>query len=220
MDNAREEPMLVPSESGRALVYLVDDDASVRRALTRLLHGAGYDVASFATAEEFLTAEHPVRPSCLVADLCMPGMDGLELQALLRAQGLELPIVFISGDADLKSGVEAMKGGAVDFLEKPISAGVLFESLEQAIASWRARRDETGQRSLLEDRVTRLTPREKEVFALVVSGLPNKQVGATLGAAEKTIKVHRARVMEKMEADSLADLVRMAERLGVAARPR
>jgi FixJ family two-component response regulator len=150
-----------------------------------------------------------------VADLRMPGLSGLDLQEELRKRGLDLPIVFISGRADVASGVRAMKGGAVDFLQKPVSERDLFEAIRHALEEARERHSERSDRAALETRAARLTPREREVFGLVASGLPNKRVGAELGATEKTIKVHRARVMEKMEAGSLAELVRMADRLGL-----
>ena len=157
----------------------------------------------------------------MVADLRMPGLTGLELQDELARRGLDLPLLFISGHADVTSSVRAMKGGAVDFLEKPISDTDLLDGREAGPGTApRAAGGPRASRRSLEARLARLTPREREVFALVASGLLNKQVGYELGTTEKTIKVHRARVMEKMEADSLADLVRMAGRLGIAGPPR
>jgi FixJ family two-component response regulator len=202
------------------LIYLVDDEPSVRRALTRLLRAAGFELVSFATAEDFLAAVHPEgRPSCLVVDLRMPGLNGLELQELMRQQGLQLPIIFISGHADVGSGIQAMKRGAVDFLEKPLSSKDLIACISRALDRGRRQRTEATVRTALEARALKLTPREREVFGLVVAGLANKQVGAELGASEKTIKVHRARVMEKMEAGSLAELVRMADKLRLGPNP-
>jgi FixJ family two-component response regulator len=199
-----------------ARVFLVDDEPAVRRALTRLLRAAGFDVASFATARDFLGALEPQPgPACLVADLRMPGLGGLELQDELRRRSVELPIIFISGRADVESGVKAMKGGAVDFLEKPIADGVLRETIRAALERDRQQRARRLEEALLRSRAATLTPREREVFALIVTGLLNKQVGAQLGATEKTIKVHRSRVMEKMQAGSLAELVRMADRIGL-----
>jgi FixJ family two-component response regulator len=200
-------------------VYLVDDDASVRRALTRLLRVAGHTVQSFPTAQAFLAEAHLGHPSCLVTDLRLPGLNGLELQRELQRRGQELPLIFISGHADVPSSVRAMRDGAVDFLEKPVADHELLASIKRALALARERHLERAERELLKTRLQRLTPREREVFALVATGLLNKQVGGELGAAEKTIKVHRARVMEKMEAKTLADLVRMADRLGVSAPP-
>jgi FixJ family two-component response regulator len=198
-------------------VFLVDDDASVRRALTRLLRTAGLEVESFPSAEALLAEITATGPACVVADLRMPGLSGLDLQEELSRRGLDLPLLFISGHADVRSSVRAMKSGAIDFLQKPISDTALFEAVRQALARHREQQAARDDRDALESRFARLTPREREVYALVASGLLNKQVGYELGATEKTIKVHRARVMEKMEAGSLADLVRMAGRLGPAA---
>lgn len=208
---------LVP---GGGRVFLVDDDAAVRRALTRLLRAAGLEVESFASADALLPHVDDTRPSCVVADLRMPGRNGLELQDELLRRGLDLPLLFISGQADVSSSVRAMKGGAVDFLEKPLSDTTLIEAVQRALGRHRERHAERLEKEVLAKRLARLTPRERQVFALVAAGLLNKQVGYELGATEKTIKVHRARVMEKMEAESLADLVRMAGRLGVSAPPR
>jgi FixJ family two-component response regulator len=200
-------------------VFVVDDEATVRRALRRLLRAAGLEVECFPTAQEFLALEPPsAGPCCLVADLRLPGLSGLDLQETLLRRGLDLPIVFISGRADVGSGVQAMKGGAVDFLEKPVAGRDLLEAIGHALEQDRERRAARLDRAELEARAAHLTPREREVFALVVTGMLNKQVGAELGATEKTIKVHRARVMEKMGAGSLAELVRMADRLELRAR--
>ena len=197
-------------------VFLVDDDPAVRRSLARLLRISGFEVLSFATAQNLLavlTADSG--PGCVVADLRMPRLSGLDLQAELHRRGLDLPIVFISGRADVKSSVLAMKGGAVDFLEKPVDAAMLGNAIRGALERDARRRAERAVRAELEGRAKSLTPREREVFALVVNGLLNKQVGAELGATEETIKVHRARIMEKMQAGSLAELVRMADQLGL-----
>ena len=202
-------------QDGRCRVYLVDDDAGVRRALFRVLSASGYPAEAFATAEEFLEAAEPENvPSCLVVDLRMPGLSGLDLQELLVEQGFDISIVVISGRADLQSGIRAMKGGAVDFLEKPFSDEALLGAVRRALDRDRDRCGARAERALLKGRLETLTPRERDVFGLVVTGLLNKQVGAELGAAEKTIKVHRARVMQKMEARSLVELVRMADMLG------
>jgi len=193
----------------------VDDDAPVRRALSRLLRTATLHVEVFPSAEGFLDgATLDPGPSCLVVDLQMPGLTGLQLQDEMRRRGFEVPIVFISGHADVPSSVRAMKGGAVDFIQKPVEADELLRVVAHALERDRRGREARAQRELLEARLARLTPRERQVFALVVTGLGNKQVGWELGATEKTIKVHRARVMEKMEAGSLAELVRQSETLG------
>jgi len=198
-------------------VYLVDDDASVLRALTRLLQSAGYLVRAFATGEDFLAEVEPSgAPSCLLVDLRMPGLSGLELQDLVVERGLDVAIVFISGRADLQSGIRAMKGGAIDFLEKPVSEHALLDAVARALDRDRTRRAERAERALLGSRLKTLTPRERDVFGLIVTGLLNKQVGAELGTSEKTIKVHRSRVMQKMAAGSVAELVRMADKLGRA----
>lgn len=206
--------------SGGGCVLLVDDDAGVRRALTRVLRAGGLKVVSFASAADLLVAVDTEEPSCVVADLRMPGLTGLDLQDELARRGLDLPLLFISGHADVTSSVRAMKGGAVDFLEKPVSDTDLLDAVKRALARSRERLAARREQEVLEARLARLTPRERQVFALVASGRLNKQVGHELGTTEKTIKVHRARVMEKMEADSLADLVRMAGQLGIAGPPR
>jgi FixJ family two-component response regulator len=209
-------PAMADPEGKLGTILLVDDDRSVRAAFTRLLRAGGFEVETFPSAEAFLGAELPVRgPCCLVVDLRMPGQSGLDLQAALDQRGLDLPIVFISGHADFESGVRAMKGGALDFLQKPVSSADLLAAVRRALDLDGQRRTERSEREALEARMQKLTPREREVFALVASGRANKQVGADLGAAETTIKIHRARVMDKMEATSLADLVRMADKLGL-----
>jgi FixJ family two-component response regulator len=205
---------------GGGRVFLVDDDAAVRRGLTRLLRAVGLEVASFPSADALLLALDGQEPACVVADLRMPGRTGLDLQDELARRGLDLPLLFISGHADVTSSVRAMKRGAVDFLEKPLADGELIDAVQRALTAYRERQAARREKETLAARLARLTPREREVFALVASGLLNKQVGYELGTTEKTIKVHRARVMEKMEADSLADLVRMAGTLGIAAAAR
>lgn len=202
-------------------VYLVDDDPQVRRALTRLLRSHGFQAVSFGSAEDLLAAapEHE-SPACLVVDLRMPGIGGLGLQELLLQQGLEMGVVFISGRATVESGIRAMKGGAVDFLEKPVSEGDLIGAVRRALDADRERHARRSVRSVLRTRFEALTPREREVFELVVTGLLNKQVAAELGTAEKTVKVHRARVMQKMSAGSIAELVRMSAALGTGSTAR
>jgi RNA polymerase sigma factor (sigma-70 family) len=197
-------------------VYLVDDDAGVRRALTRVLRNAGYQTTAFGTAEDFLIGvELDELPSCLVVDLRMPGLSGLDLQELLLERSIELSLVFISGRADVQSGVQAMKGGAVDFLDKPVSDDALLAAVARGLEQDRERRIRKAERAELQQRLDTLTPRERDVFGLIVTGLLNKQVGARLGTTEKTVKVHRSRVMQKMGAHSLAELVRMADKISL-----
>jgi FixJ family two-component response regulator len=197
------------------LVFLVDDDRSVRKGLSRLLASAGYAVEAFASAREFLAREPYAGPSCLVLDVRMPGLTGLDLQQALAAAGRRLSIVFVSGHADVPMSVKAMKDGAVDLLTKPVDEVDLLRAVERAVAK---DVEDLGQEALvteIRERVAALTPRETEVFALVVTGMLNKQIAFQLGIGEKTVKVHRARVMEKMRAGSVAELVRLADRVGV-----
>jgi FixJ family two-component response regulator len=194
-------------------VFLVDDDSSVRRALARLIKSAGYQVQIFASAREFLDRKpDETVPACLVLDVRMPGLSGIDLQRELTLTNLVLPIIFITGHGDIPMTVKAMKAGAVDFLPKPVRDADLLRAIEQALT--RARR-EGAERKELEDiqrRIDNLTAREREVMSLVVKGWLNKQIAVELGTVEKTIKVHRARVMDKMQVDSVAELVRLAER--------
>jgi FixJ family two-component response regulator len=198
-------------------VFLVDDDPSVRRSLERLLRSSGHEVESFASAREFLLSDHGVGAACLLLDLCMPEFDGFELQAELERIGREIPVIFVTGNGNLSVGVRAMKAGAFDFLPKPVNAPALLASVDSALQ----RALETAKQSALLAALRlverRLTPREHEVMGLVVEGLLNKQIAAKLGVSEKTVKIHRARVMEKTEVRSLADLVRFAARLGIPA---
>ena len=197
------------------VVFVVDDDASLARALCRLVRAAGLDAQAFSSARAFLDAPPPTRPACLVLDVRLPGLSGPQLQDALRGAGREIPIVFITGHADVATSVKAMKGGAVDFLEKPFDDRVLLDTVERALERDRGARAERAERDAIQQRIASLTPRERQVLALVVSGRLNKQIGGELGAAEKTIKVHRGRVMRKMRAASLVDLVRMAEKVGL-----
>jgi FixJ family two-component response regulator len=197
-------------------VFLIDDDASVRRALARLIKSAGHQVRTFASAREFLdTSADAEEAACLVLDVRMPGLTGIDLQRELQTMNRNVPIVFITGHGDIPMSVSAMKRGAVDFLPKPVKDTDLLRAIAQAIA--RAYRDRAGRKEIedIQRRVENLTPREREVMALVASGMPNKRIAFELGTVEKTIKVHRARVMEKMQAGSLAELVRLAERVGI-----
>ena len=197
-------------------VFVVDDDASVHKALARLLVSAGYAVETFASAREFLDrGHHQDTPGCLVLDVSMPGLSGLDLQQELMAFSPPLPIIFITGHGDIPTSVRAMKGGAVDFLTKPVDDRNLLSVIKLAIARNAEARKLHAELQELQRRAANLTPREREVMTLVVRGRLNKQVAAELGTAEKTIKVHRGRVIEKMGVDSLAELVRMAEKLGM-----
>lgn len=199
----------------RSLVYVIDDDESMRRSIKRLLKAHGFEAETFPSADEFLCLPRAARPSCLVLDLSLPGMSGIDLQKEMERRNLNLPIVFITGHGDIPTSVEAMKGGAIDFLPKPFSSKALIEAVERAMA--RARGDEKRrlERTKVERLVGILTPRELEVMKLVIKGMLNKQIASELGTSVKTIKVHRSRVMQKMEAESVADLVRLAEKAGI-----
>jgi len=196
--------------SAATLVFVVDDDASVRKSLVRLIKAAGYEAEAFGSVGDFLARRPYDGPCCLVLDVRMPGRTGLDLQEALRAAGQRLSIVFITGYRDVPVSVKAMKGGAVDFLTKPVDEGTLLAAIEQAVARTLADRRREARQTEIQKRIATLTPREAAVFALVVTGMLNKQIGSELGIGEKTVKVHRGRVMEKMQAGSLADLVRLA----------
>jgi FixJ family two-component response regulator len=196
-------------------VFVVDDDPSVRKALGRLLKCAGFRVESCASAEDFLQQPLPDAPACAVLDVFMPGLNGLDLQRSLAERNACLPIVFITGHGDIPMSVQAMKAGAVDFLPKPLDDQELLAAVEQAMARDMQTREAGAELAEIRQRARSLSPREQEVMALVVSGMANKQTGFKLGVTEKTIKVHRARVMRKMHADSLVELVHMAQKIGV-----
>ena len=198
-----------------ATVFLVDDEHSVRKALARLLRSAGCRVQAFASAREFLDGVRDVEaPACLVLDVQMPEMTGLDLQRELQAAHAGLPIIFLTGHGDIPLSVQAMKGGAVDFLTKPVQDTDLLRAIEFGLDRARRDRAERAERAAARQRLDSLTPREREVMALVVAGRRNKEIAHELGTSEKTIKVHRARVMAKMDARSLAGLVRLAGRVG------
>jgi FixJ family two-component response regulator len=203
-----------------ALVSVVDDDPSVRRSLARLVKGAGYRVEAYASAQEFLARPPEEGPACLLLDVRMPGLTGLDLQETLAIAAHSTSIVFITGYRDVRASVKAMKAGAVDFLTKPVDDEELLGAIERAVARASAARLEEDRVTEIRERIKTLTPREAEVFALVVTGMLNKQIAFDLGVSEKMVKVHRGRVMEKMRARSLAELVRLADEGGViAAKP-
>jgi FixJ family two-component response regulator len=196
------------------IVFVVDDDLSVRESLELLIKSAGWQPETFVSAQEFLSRSHPPVPCCLVLDVTLPGLSGLELQKQLTER-TDMPIIFITGHGDVPMTVQAMKAGAVEFLTKPFRDDVLLDAIRGAIDHSRAALRRDSEMRLLRKRYESLTPREREVMALVVSGLLNKQVGGELGISEITVKAHRGQVMRKMKADSLPDLVTMAARLGL-----
>jgi FixJ family two-component response regulator len=195
-------------------VALVDDDVSVRKSLSRMITLYGYDVQAFASAQDFLSGFDAWRPDLMLLDLRMPGMDGLALQASLSERGLNIPTVFLSGHGDVTSSVRALRAGAIDFLEKPCEEAELFASLDRAAGIAQAERSARETLRVLGERAATLTRREREVFRWVVTGTLNKQIAAALSTTEKTIKVHRARVMTKMNAHSVVELVRMFDLIG------
>jgi len=200
-------------------IFVVDDDASVRRSLARLLKASGYQVEMFSSAEEFLDSRrHQQSSACLVLDLRMPGLTGMDLQARLQALQSPLAIVFITGHGDIPTSVRAMKGGAIDFLPKPFAPDRAILAVARAIERTRHTQKAFAELTVLRERFAMLTVREREVMAQIVTGKLNKQVAEDLGTVEKTIKVHRARVFEKMGVQSLAELVPLAEKLGLLAR--
>ena len=196
------------------VVFVVDDDQAVREGTKSLIETVGLRVETFRTAREFLSSPRPDAPACLVLDVRLPGLSGLDLQRELAAAGTPIPIIFITGHGDVPIAVHAMKAGAVEFLTKPFRDQQLLDAIQHAIDRDRVERRQRMEQAELRTRYGSLTPRERQVMALVVSGLLNKQAAAELGKSEITVKVHRAQVMRKMQAESLADLVRMAERLG------
>jgi FixJ family two-component response regulator len=196
-----------------AVIHLIDDDDSLRVALGRLLKAAGFEVASYSSAGEFLMHPLPTAPGCLVLDVRMPGPSGLELQAALTRQGCRLPIIFLTGHGDIPMSVRAIKAGAIDFLTKPVERQALLEAIGQALHTQRLNDSSQQRIDQIRSRFESLTERERAIFSLVVQGKLNKQIAVALGIAERTVKAHRAQVMEKMEVETLADLVRVASLL-------
>ena len=201
----------------RAVVFVIDDDASMRGALDNLLSSVGLDVRVFPSPQEFLGAERPHAPGCILLDLRLPGMSGLAVQQEFAIRGIALPVIFISGYADVPITVRAMKAGAVEFLTKPFHEQELLDAVHAAIERDAARHSEAGPASNLRARFDTLTPREREVMGLVAAGRANKQIAAELGVSLVTVKVHRGHVMHKMLAGSVAELVRMSDQLGLRA---
>jgi FixJ family two-component response regulator len=197
------------------IIFVVDDDPSVREALDRLLRSARLQCRVFASAREFLSHARPDAPACLVLDVRLPGLSGLDLQCAMATAGVEIPIIFITGHGDVPMSVRAMKAGAFEFLIKPFREEDLLDAIHLAIARDRANRKQQTEIAELRHRFDSLTPREREVLALIVTGLLNKQVADLLGTSEATVKIHRGRVMQKMQVTSLADLVRVAQKLGL-----
>jgi FixJ family two-component response regulator len=200
------------------IVFVIDDDRMIRDGLQSLIRSVGLRVETFASAQDFLGAKRPDAPACLVLDVRMPGLSGLDLQLKLRDDGIPIPIIFITGHGDIPMSVRAMKEGAHEFLTKPVRGQDLLDAVQKALASDRALRQERLEANEIRSRFASLTPREKEVLDLVVEGLLNKQIADQLDMSELTVKTHRAHVMEKTHADSLAHLVRMAEKLKAPTR--
>ena len=200
-----------------SVVFVVDDDLSVREAIKSLIRSVGLRVETFGTAQEFLKSARPDAPGCVVLDVRLPGLSGLDLQRELAANGINLPVIFITGHGDIPMSVRAMKAGALEFLTKPFRDQDLLDAIQQALERDRGARQQRLETAELRERFDSLTAREREVMGLVVSGLLNKQIAGELGTSEVTIKIHRSQVMKKMGAGSLAELVRMTEKLGIPA---
>jgi FixJ family two-component response regulator len=199
-------------------VYLVDDDPGVLKALSRLLRTRGYDTRSFTSAEEFLERHDPAVAGCAIFDLAMPGLDGLGLQKVFKDSGNQRPVIFLTGKGDIPKSVQAMKNGAVDFLTKPVNDFALLDAITRAEQDDAEARHTRAELAAIDDRIATLTPREREVLSHVVAGRLNKQIAADLGTVEKTIKVHRGRMMEKLGVRTVADLVRLVEKAGISTR--
>ncbi|HXQ36249.1 MAG TPA: response regulator transcription factor [Anaerolineales bacterium] len=203
------------AKASTQLVYVIDDDASMRQAISRLLHAIGLTVRTFGSAREFLSTRLPDLPACLVLDVRLPGLSGLDLQREMVERGIHVPVIFITGHGDIPMSVQAMKAGAVEFLTKPFRDQDLLDAVRSGIHRDREGRKERTEVAALREGLSQLTQRERQVMALVVAGLLNKQIALRLGTSEKTVKIHRSQVMRKMRADSLAELVRMSQKLGI-----
>jgi len=197
------------------IIFIIDDDSSVREAVADLLGSVGLHVQAFASPQEFLDSKRPDAPGCLILDVRLPGRSGLEFQRALANSDLQLPVIFISAHGDIPMSVRAMKSGAIEFLTKPLHEQQLLDAVHAGIERDKARRQGASALAEFRQRFDTLTPREREIFLLVVSGKPNKQIAAHLSLSEMTVKVHRSQVMHKMQAKSVIDLVRMADRLGL-----
>jgi RNA polymerase sigma factor (sigma-70 family) len=200
----------------QSIVFVIDDDAAIRNALRSLIRSVGLHVELFGSAQEFVQSKRPDVPCCLILDIRLPGISGLDFQRKLAEANIPVPIIFISGHGDIPMSGRAMKAGAVEFLTKPFRDQDLLDAIHVALERDRARRQREAEIATLRERFEWLTPREREVLPLVVSGLPNKQIAAEIGTSETTVKVHRGQLMRKMGADSLPELVRMAERIGIS----
>ena len=212
--------LMPKSPLAEAVIAIVDDDFSAREGLSSLIRSTGFEVETFASAQEFLARHGAEAPSCLVLDLQLPGLSGLDLQKRMAAAGLEIPIVFLTGHGNIPASVQAMKAGAVEFLTKPFDEQALLRAIQEAVERDRRARRQQAEMRELRDRYGSLTAREQQVMQQVVSGLLNKQIAAALDITEFTVKIHRGQVMRKMRAASLADLVRMADRLGIRSPKR
>jgi len=201
-------------------IFLVDDDASVLKALSRLLRTRGYEVRPFASPQAFLDGHDPALPGCAVFDVSMPGLDGLSLQDIFKAGGNERPVIFLTGKGDIPKSVRAIKAGAIDFLTKPVSDKDLLDAIARAEEIDAGARQMSADLTAIQARIATLTPREHEVLTHVIAGRLNKQIAGDLGTVEKTIKVHRGRMMAKLGVRSVADLVRLAEKAGISARAK